>query len=267
MGGRGANSSSRGSAGGGGGGIAFATAGGSGAAPQPQQSVANQAPSPANTPVTPNAATALSQMSDDQLTNLYKQSRNVDMPNHLNDVADKTQRFVYTAGVNGKPQVLDQASFDQYLKDNNIRKSQIMARTTGGARYTVNGTTINLSDNQVCDLIKYGDLNYVGGKHGGQLYGAGTYFDMNGGRPTGYNGRQTMIAVLSPSARTIDKYQLQTQTKQWAKSHPKFASAVGSFSNSNASIYALAQGYNVITGGSYHNVIDRTAIVMRSNNY
>lgn len=264
MGGRGASSSRGGIGIGGGSGMAMA--GGAGAAGS-QQNVANQAPSPANTPVVPNAATALSQMSDAQLTQLYQQSRNVDMPNHLNDVADKTQRFVYMAGVNGKPQVLDQASFDQYLKDNNIPRSQVLARTTGGASYTVNGTTINLSDNQVCDLIKYGDLNYVGGKHGGQLYGGGTYFDMNGGRPTGYNGRQTMIAVLSPTAKTIDKYQLSRQTTQWAKSHPNFAKAVGPFSNSNASIYALAQGYNVITGGSYHNVIDRTAIVMRANNY
>lgn len=267
MGGRGASSSGGGGIGGmGAGGISVATAGGAGGT-TPAPNVANQAPTPQNTPVVPNAATALSQMTDDQLTNLYNQSRNVDMPNHLNDVADKTQKFVYMAGVNGKPQVLDRQSFDQYMKNNNIPRSQIMARTTGGANYTVNGTNIRLSDNQVCDLIKYGDLNYVGGKHGGQLYGGGTYFDMNGGRPTGYNGRATMLAVLSPSARTIDKYQLASQTSRWARSHPKFAKAVGSFNNSNASIYALAQGYNVITGGSYHNVIDRTAIVMRAENY
>lgn len=264
MGGRGASSGSRTGIGGSGGASLSSASGSGGAA---GASVANQAPSPANTPVVPNAATALSQMSDDQLTQLYQQSRTVDMPNHLSDVADQTQRFVYIAGVNGKPQVLDQASFDKYMKDNGIRQSQVLARTTGGASYNVNGTNIRLSDNQVCDLVKYGDLNYIGGKHGGQLYGAGTYFDMNGGRPTGYNGRQTMIAVLSPTAKAIDKSSLARQTAQWSKSHPKFARQVGAFSNSNASIYALAQGYNIITGGSYHNVIDRTAIVMRANNY
>jgi hypothetical protein len=119
--------------------------------------------------------------------------------------------------------------------------------------------------------MKDGDLNYIGGKHGGQVYGAGTYLDKNGGKPTGYGrgNSQTMIAVLSNKAKPITKSQLQTQTQQWIQSHPKFAKAVGSFNNSNASIYALAQGYNVITDsfGSYHNVIDRSALVIRKENY
>lgn len=266
MGGRGASSGgSGGGAGGAGAGIGIGGASGGLAG---MQNVANQAPSPQNTPVVPNASTVLSQMTDDQLATLYQQSKTVDMPNHLNDVADATQKFVYMAGVNAKPQVLDKASFDQYLKDNNIPRNQVMSRSTGGANYTVNGTTIRLSPSQVTDLTKYGELNYVGGKHGGQVYGAGTYFDMNGGGNTGYASGATMIGVLSPSAKVISKNQLKNQTAQWARSHPNFARAVGSFNNSNASIYALAQGYNVIKSdyGGYHNVIDRSALVMQSQN-
>lgn len=262
MGGRGARSG-----GGGSGGVGIGSTGGG---LFTAQNISAQAPTPQNTPVVPNASTVLSQMSDAQLAQLYNQSRTVDMPNHLNDVADATQRFVYMAGVNGKPMVLDQANFDKFLRDNNIPRSDILARTTGGANYSVNGTNIRLSSNQVCDLIKYGDLNYIGGKHGGQVYGGGTYFDRNGGRPTGYNGNQTMLAVLNPqTARPISKDRLRNQTATWARSHPQFAKAVGSFSNSNASIYALAQGYNVITDGrrGYHNIIDRTAMVMRDTNY
>ena len=267
MGGRGASSSSAGGRGGGGGfaagGGGFAVGGGG------NSNIANQAPDPSNTPVVPNAVTVLTQMTDQQLTQLYNQSRNVDMPNHLKDVSDETQKFVFSAGLNEKPLVLDDAGFAKYLKDNNIPQSDVLARSTSGANYTVNGTTITLSPKQVTDLTKYGDLNYIGGKHGGMVYGAGTYFDKNGGKPTGYSNGATMIGVLSKNAKPISKSQLKTRTDQWSKTHPQFAKAVGPFSMRNASIYALAQGYNVITDGmgSYHNVIDRSAIVLKANNY
>ena len=232
--------------------------------------VSAQAPSPANTPVVPNATTVLSSMTDQQLADLYNRSVNVDMPNHLNDVSDMTQKFVFTAGVNELPQVLDDAAFNKYLSDNNIRQSQLLARSTGGADYSVNGVRVRLSSDQVTDMIKYGVLNYIGGKHGGMAYGAGTYFDQNGGTPTGYGGGNvsTMVAALSKNAKPITLQNLRSQTAVWSASHPKFANAVGSFSRQNASIYALAQGYNVITSGSgYHNVIDRSAIVIRKRNY
>lgn len=237
-----------------------------------QTPIQNQAPTPQNTPVVPNAVNKLSQMTDAQLAQLYRQSQSVDMPNHLNDASDATQKFVYAAGINEKPIVLNQAAFDQYLKDNKIRKSDVLARSTGGASYSVNGTSIQLSPTQVTDLIKYGDLTYVGGKHGGQVYGAGTYFARNGGRPTGYagTGGQTMLAVLNPqTAKPIDKYTLGKRAQTFAQSHPQFARSVGQYRNSNASIYALAMGYNVITDGAndYHNVIDRSAIVVRAENY
>lgn len=249
MGGRGA-SSGGGSGGGGGGG------GG----------IANQAPTPQNTPVVPNAVTNLTQMSDDQLANLYLASRTVDMPNHLNDVNNPTQKFVYAAGVNEKPLVLDQAAFDQYLKDNNIPSYEILARSTNGANYTVNGTNMRLSPTQTTDLIKYGSLNYVGGKHGGDVYGNGTYMDMNGGQNTGYGRGTTMIGVLSPTARTINKQQLLNKIPAFSQKNPKFARAVGSPTNNKLSIYALAMGYNVITSsGGYHNIIDRSALVLRKN--
>lgn len=222
------------------------------------------------TPVVKGALTGLTQMTDDQLTQLFNASKNVDMPNHLSDVNDATQKFVYAVGLNEKPQVLDKAQFDKYLKDNNIAQKDILARTSGSANYSVNGTNIKLTPDQTLQLIKDGSLNYIGGKHGGQVYGAGTYFDKNGGRPTGYGGSnaQTMLAVLSNNAKPISKSQLASQTQQWVKTHPKFANAVGKFSSNNASIYALAQGYNVITdGGSYHNVIDRSALVVRKQNY
>ena len=147
MGGRGAKS--------GGGGGTFGASGGSVPAASP---IANQAPSPQNTPITPGGVNALTQMSDQQLAQLYMQSRNVDMPNHLSDVSDMTQRFVYTAGLNGKPQVLDDAAFDQYLKDNNITPARrVYAHMTvyeevghGGSASVPQGVTEAISVDMGC---------------------------------------------------------------------------------------------------------------------
>lgn len=236
-------------------------------APTPNPAVANQAPTPQNTPVTPGGVTTLSQMTDDQLATLMRQSRHVDMPNHLSDVDDATQKFVYAAGLNEKPQVLDTNAFNQYMSANGIRRSEVLARSVGSAQYSVNGTNIRLTPTQVTSMIKDSSLTYVGGKFGGMLHGAGTYFDMNGGRPTGYSNGATALAVLSKNAHVIDESALRTKTASFMRSHPKFASAVGAFSTRNMSIYALAQGYNVIRAGSYHNVIERSALVMRRDDY
>ena len=62
---------------------------------------------------------------------------------------------------------------------------------------------------------------------------------------------------------------LRTLAAAFDRSHPKFARATGGYStcfrNNNMSIYALAMGYNVIKDatGSYHNVIDRKALVYK----
>ena len=244
-------------------------AGGAGGAVNAQatNSVANQAPTQNNTPVIPDAVKKLSKMSDDELAKLYNKSRRVDMPNHLKDVADKTQKFVYMAGINEKPEVLDKKAFNKYLKDNNIPRSQVLARSVGGASYTVNGTTIQLSPKQVTGMIKDSDLTYVGGKRGGQALGAGTYFDMNGGRNTGYSSGATCIGVLSKKASVISHSALRNQVSSFQQAHPKFTKAVGRYNTDTMSIYALAMGYNVITASGYngyHNVIDRAALVMRA---
>ena len=115
--------------------------------------------------------------------------------------------------------------------------------------------------------------NYIGGKHGGQALGAGAYFDQNGGGATGYNNGGAMInAVLNPqTARPIDAYKLQNMAQKWAQTHPQANQLIrgmarrskASFGSADLSLYALVMGYNVITNGSYHNIIDRSAVVVR----
>lgn len=239
--------------------------------PIPQQpQLTQQQPQPDLTPnsdlqTAAQASATLAQiaaMTDDQLAQAVIDSRSVDMPNFLNDVPDQTQKFVYQVGLNGAPQVMDQQQLTQFMQQNNIPNSQIMARSVNP-----NGP---LTAQQIADTFKYSELNYVGGKLGGQMSGAGTYFDMNGGRSTGYGSGATIKAIYNPAtARVIDYYTLKSKAATFARTHPKFARAVGSFTNgknSNASIYALAMGYNAISGGpvssSYQNIIDRGAVIV-----
>lgn len=227
--------------------------------PQQPQQVAAQPPTPDNTPVTPNGVTKLSQMSDAELAQLVRDAKKVVLPNQLADVSDITQKVVYQAGLNEKPMVLDRQEFDQFIRDNNIPQAEVLSRSIGGGNYTNQmQTSIRLTPSQISDMLKYSRFNYIGGKVGGMAYGAGTYFAATGsiGSGTGYGG-YTMNAVLNPNtAKIVSKSQLRTLAARFAQSHPQFAKAVGSFSygsGGNASVYALAMGYNVIADNSTHN--------------
>ena len=237
---------------------------------------ANQAPNDQNTPLQPGAVTNLSQMTDDDLADLVNQSKNAIMPNHLSDVDDPTQKFVYQAGLNALPTVLDPAAFQQYLKDNGIPQSSIIARSVGPIKFTAMGVDFSYSAQNVVDMMMYSKFNYIGGKVGGQAYGAGTYFAQTGGSSTGYGGKvgvATAQAVLNPAtAKVISLSQLRSRAAAFAQTHPKFNRAVGGFTTAfrgnNMSVWALAMGYNVISDGgsgygTYYNVIDRSALVYR----
>lgn len=244
--------------------------------PQPQVNTmnpanANQVPNDQNTPLQPGGVTALSQMTDDELAKLVQDSKHAIMPNFLSDANDMTQAFVYQAGLSGLPQVLDGQAFQQFLSANNIPQSDVLARSVNDIKYQAGGHTMSLTGKQQADMLMYSKFNYIGGKHGGQALGAGAYFARNGGKNTGY-GNYTMVAAINPAlAKTISRSQLGVQAAAFAKTHPKFAAAVGgyntNFYNNNMSIWALAMGYNVVTGDSRGdertNVIDRSVLVYR----
>ena len=243
-------------------------------AQNPIPGVQNQPPTPQNTPVAPtgNIISQIQGMNDAQLAQLYTDSQKVSLPNHLNDASDVTQKFVFSIGMNDKPMVLDPASFQQFMSDNGIPQSQILSRSVNGGVLTSSaGNRTQLTSKDVIDMMLYSRLNYIGGKHGGQAYGAGTYLDMNGGGRTGY-GNNTVSAVLNPAtARVISDTQLSRMARAFDRSHPQFARATGGYNSSysggrnNMSVYAIVLGYNVISdgAGSYHNVIDRSALVYR----
>lgn len=198
-----------------------------------------------------------------------KAARGADMPNHLKDAPSFTQKFVYTIGLNGQPNVVDSAGFNKFLSDNHISGGQVMARMTGGGTYkTTAGTSRRLSPDQIVQMWATDPYNYIGGKHGGQAYGAGAYFDMNGGRNTGYGGGNAskIKAALDPSkARVITDHQLSTKYSKWAKTHQQSAQVINRMNHGDQlSMMALVTGYNVIKSSysGYHNVIDREAVTI-----
>lgn len=220
-------------------------------------------------------ASRFASMSDDDIANLIEASKYVDMPNHLADVTDSTQKFVYKANINEKPTVLDDAAFDAYVKQNGYSKSEILARSVNSASYRVGGVSYTLSAQDTHDMVMNGTFNYIGGKYGGQVYGAGTYFEMNGGRNSGY-GSLTMRGVLKKDARVISKSNIDSEWNKYIKKNPKTGAKMSSISKGSMSMKALIMGYSVITSasgnsknssGDYYNIIDRSALVLSSKTF
>lgn len=247
--------------------------------PQPvnqnNPNVANQAPTPQNTPVGNGAGQAFASLDDKSMAAVINASKRATLPNQLADAHSFTQQVVFQAGINEKPMVLDKNAFNQFIKDNNLQ-NQVLSRSINSINYkNALGRNVKLATSDISDMLKYSRLNYIGGKHGGTAYGEGTYLAQTGkiGSNTGYGGT-TLNAVLNPAtARIISESQLYRDVNSWARSHPATAKALGSINSGNQSVYALAMGYNVVTSGSgyptvhttrsgdYIVVIDRKALV------
>ena len=193
----------------------------------------------------------LKQMSDDELQLAVVESRKVDFPNYLNDVADATQNFVYYIGLNSKPLLLDRKRFNEFMRDNNIPKNQIMSRVIrDDERHTAR---------EYVEMLKYSEYNYIGGKYGGQGMGAGTYFEMNGGGPphvlrVGFRPGTIINAVYNPAtAKVIDATTLRMVARRLEMLRPCFCRTVGPYNDgglsgkgNNMSLYELALGCNAI---------------------
>ena len=213
--------------------------------------------------------TAFKQMSDDQLAQIITQSQSVDLPNQLNDVHNEMQKFTYYAGLNRKPDVLDSASFQQYMKDNGISQSEVMSRSVNPGQYKLpSGQNVPLSSRQVADMYMYSDSHYIGGKKGGSVHGYGGYFDQNGGGNTGYGGGRsvTMEAVYSKNAKIISESSINSSWTSFASTHPKANKAMSKIRDSDSSqnMKAILMGYNVVKcSNSYRVILDRSALVFK----
>ena len=248
------------------------------AQPAPVPPAAPVAPA-TNTMVTSDAVANFAALNDSQMAAAINQAVGVGMPNQLSDRPDPTQQLVFSAGINEKPMVLDQKAFDQFMKANGLTQGDLLSRDVDPVSYrNASNTNIKMTAQDVIDMMMYSRVNYIGGKVGGQAYGAGTYFDHKKGRSTGYGGSnsKTAVAVLNPkTTKAINYSTLKGKISTFRRTHPQTARAIDNLvrktgGRSSESIYALAMGYNVITANApgsqtgYVNVIDRSALVYRA---
>lgn len=251
---------------------------------QPQQQQNQVPPQPTTPQISVNDLTALQQfanLDDRAMARAVLNSNNVDLPIILNDLPSATQNLVYSMGMNEKPMaVLSNWDFNNYLTANAIPKAQVMFRSSDGATIydPVNKFNFTLTPDQVLQNIQYGDLTYIGGKKGGMLYGAGTYFDMDATGRSIY-GSRTIKAVLSPKASSVLRSDVKggTLERTFASKYPlTYAEMQRSASRFNAqgsskemiSLVALGTGHNVVREsnvGGYVNVILRDALILNKN--
>lgn len=178
----------------------------------------------------------------------------VDMPNFLAD--NDFQRFVYDAGVNDRPQVVDQATFDAL-------PGTTMYRTVNSVYDRA--TDVGMSADQIAAQTMQSSLSRIGNG----VYGDGFYFadsasasHMYGSRRGDVKRTAVMQAKLSPTANVVSYSQIMAQYMRDPSSSKR-----GIGSNSGLSMFALRKGYNVIDVGrnGYYNVLDRSALVMSAS--
>lgn len=204
------------------------------------------------------------QMSDqelhDFLINVYK----TDIPDFLNKV--HLQKMIYALNLNAAPEIVDQKTFDNLVKQGNTPIYR-----------TVNDTTVNgirFTADDICDMMTDGDTTFVGnGIHGDGLYFSNS---LSGSKAYGHSSSKTVGAVLNSSAKIISESALRQQYNTFIKTHPQTRKALGfarsKSSNDSMSQFALIQGYNVISspqggGEMYYTVIDRSALTMTRKRY
>lgn len=213
-------------------------------------------------------------LTDAQLAGIAIASKYATMPDSLDDVPDEMQRFVYEIGLNSKPTVVNQQQFEQFMQLHNIPKERIMTRAVYDSEYTAE---------EINNMFRYSEYNYIGGKRRGRAFGAGTYFERNGGyTPHGhcfkYRKYRLMKAVYNPAtARVISYNTLRRQFRKYAKHNcPTLAKVLGFEPNrphpTHLSIYALALGYNAISAANAigfigcpycdQAILDRSAVVV-----
>ena len=162
----------------------------------------------------------------------------------------RTQQLVYDLELNDKPIVMSNDTFEKYISDNNLSVDDVLTRSFDN---------IEAMRDWISD-----DENYISGRFGGSMMGAGQYFAKKKGENTGY-GKHTVKAVFNPeTVKSIGMSDLMQQWRSLSQEEQKPFLRKGKkfLDGADLSIYAISQGYNVIMQGKYVNVIDRSALII-----
>lgn len=202
---------------------------------------------------------AFMQMSDDQKADVIGTMIRQDVPAHLAD--NDFQKMIYNIGLNDKPQLVDDATLDSmngtelFRTVNNVydRQNDISYTADQIARQVQAGRVTRVSDN------------------GGSVYGRGIYFADNQYDSTLYGNTRGNVqktaqirCKLNSNAKIINHSKATQGVSAEIRSGSKLGKVLRRCDHdSQASIYAMAKGYNVITSGhGYYNILNRNAVTM-----
>lgn len=198
-------------------------------------------------------------MTDDQKADAISKLASQGVPANLAD--NDFQRLTFNLGLNDKPQVVDDATLDKM-------KGTELFRTVNEVYDRNSDTHWNADD--IINQIQKGSVTRVS-DNGGSAYGRGIYFADTYSESSFYgnsrgNIKKTAVgrAKLNSNANIITHSKAVSGARNEINSGSKLGKALRKCdSASQASIYAMAKGYNVIISGhGYYNVLNRNAITM-----
>lgn len=202
---------------------------------------------------------AFMQMTDDQKADVIDKMIAQGVPAHLAD--NDFQKMIYNIGLNDKPQLVDDATLD------GMNGTEIW-RTVNNVYDSRND--ISYSADQIARQIQAGRVTRVS-DNGGSVYGRGIYF-ADSRTESGYYGDTSgniqktaqIRCKLNSNANVISHNKALQGVSAEKASRSKLGMVLRKCDHdSQASIYALAKGYNVITNGhGYYCILNRNAVTM-----
>lgn len=198
-------------------------------------------------------------MSDDQKADVIESMIAQGVPSHLAD--NDFQKMIYNIGLNDKPQLVDDATLD------GMNGTELW-RTVNNVYDR--GNDISYTADQIARQVQAGRVTRVS-DNGGSVYGRGIYFADNKSDSTMYGNTRGNVqktaqirCKLNGNAKVINHSKATQGVSAEIRSGSKLGKILAKCDyDSQASIYALAKGYNVITSGhGYYNVLNRNAVTM-----
>ena len=198
-------------------------------------------------------------MSDDDKADVISNAVSQGVPDHLSQ--SDFQKFIYNSGLNDKPDVVDDATLDSM-------NGTEMWRTVNNVYDRQND--ISYTADQIAKQVMAARVTRTSDS-GGSAYGRGIYF-ADSQRESSYYGNTRgnvqktaqIRCKLNSNANVISHSKATRGVNAEISKGTKLGKTLSKCDgHSQASIYAMAKGYNVITSGhGYYNVLNRNAVTM-----
>ena len=218
-------------------------------------------------------------MNDKQVADFITLNANTAMslPSNL-DRNDPTQRLIYAANWNDKPEIISAA------------RVEAMAKQPGAvALYrTLTDANPNLSAKQIADSTR-ADTVFKTGAGGGRAYGGGMYMADSLHESRHYYGNtakdsNTFGAVLNKNAKIITTDDIRYEGYRWLRQNPKTMKALGYKKDRYGDIthkggrqaqkdadtqLAMIRGYNVVhdKNAGYYTILNRGVLTTSNKDY